>query len=80
LFATPTQAACHKFSIWHYRTPQRCRAIAYVPQKHEARFVRPPSVPPERIDIPLPDLSVIDWGQEGDEHLRGLALLRALRQ
>jgi hypothetical protein len=34
----------------------------------------------ERIDIPLPDLRDIDWGQEGDEHLRGIALLRALRQ
>jgi hypothetical protein len=32
----------------------------------------------ERIGIPLPDLLDIDWGQEGDDSLRGLALLRGL--
>jgi hypothetical protein len=34
----------------------------------------------ERIDIPVPDLSNIDWGQEGDEYLLGIAKLKALRQ
>jgi hypothetical protein len=34
----------------------------------------------ERIpNIPLPDLQNVDWGQPGDDQLRGLALLRALR-
>jgi hypothetical protein len=30
-------------------------------------------------NIPLPDLQNVDWGQPGDDQLRGLALLRALR-
>ena len=46
-------AACRRFSIWHYNFPQPC-LIA----RPEAQAALMPAAP----DIPLPDLTEINWG------------------
>jgi hypothetical protein len=62
-------AACRRFSIWHYNFPQPC-PIA----RGEAQAAPAPAAP----DIPLPDLTEINWGENGDGRLAGIGMLRAL--
>jgi hypothetical protein len=78
LTSAPAEA-CHRFSVWNYLYPQRCPTIA----RHEARRAAPMSFfPPSReavkIDIALPTLELIDWGQEADDEARGRLELRAM--
>jgi hypothetical protein len=69
--ASPVEAHCYR--VWHYLKPQRCfTAFAPLPP------LTKPTFPPVRIEIPLPSLEDIDWGQEGDERLRGIAKLREI--
>src|SRR5579864_1761885 len=76
LLATPADAHCHIYRVWHYPKPQRCfTALAPLPvTKHASR---PPETFHERIDIPLPEL---EWDvcPDGDDRLLGIAKLRAL--
>jgi hypothetical protein len=71
LFFALTQpaSACRHFSIWHYNFPQPC-PIASPAAK--------PAPAPAAPDIPLPDLSNINWGEAGDERLVAAARRRAL--
>jgi hypothetical protein len=62
----PAEAACHKFSYWAYPWAQRC-PIAHV----VARPARVPSV-----NIPLPTLTSIEWGEAADERTRGMIELK----
>jgi hypothetical protein len=62
-------SACRRFSIWHYNFPQPC-PIARL----EAQAAPAPAAP----DIPLPDLTEINWGENGDGRLAGIGMLRAL--
>jgi hypothetical protein len=79
LLATPASAKCHHYSHWAFNYPQRCHVMALAPATKPLRFRNEPLLlPPERIT--LPDMVDIQWAPDGDEHLRGLALLRALRQ
>lgn len=56
----PTEAAsCHRYSVWRYPTPQHCGAQAQYHARAIPRIV--PEMPPER-DIPLPTLSIDDYG------------------
>ena len=66
---------CHIFSVWHYKTPQHCNSIRYAhgPQKQ----LVPDLLPPERTEIELPSLDFTAC-PEGDERLRGIALLRGI--
>jgi hypothetical protein len=59
-------AACRRFSIWHYNFPQPC-PIA----RAEAQAA--PAAP----DIPLPDLTKINCGENGDGRLAAIGILRA---
>lgn len=73
LGVSPVQAACHHYRIWRFPKPQRCfTALAYAKpaSRHLETFH-------ERIDMPLPDLK-FEPCPEGDEKLRGIALLREL--
>jgi len=74
--ATPVEAAaCHHYSYWAYRAPQRC-ALTRSPLRvgHEAPFVAPPAR-----DIPLPRLTDADFGGgEADDLARSRLLLRAV--
>jgi hypothetical protein len=62
-------AACRRFSIWHYNFPQPC-LIA----RPEAQAAPTPAAP----DIPLPDLTEINWGETGDGRLAAIGKLRVL--
>ena len=62
-------AACRRFSIWHYDFPQPC-PIA----RPEAQAAPAPAAP----DIPLPDLTEINWGETGDGRLAAIGKLRVL--
>ena len=62
-------AACRRFSIWHYNFPQPC-LIA----RPEAQAATAPPAP----DIPLPDLTEINWGETGDGRLTAIGKLRVL--
>jgi hypothetical protein len=62
-------AACRRFSIWHYNFPQPC-LIA----RPEAQAATAPPAP----DIPLPDLTEINWGETGDGRLTTIGKLRVL--
>ena len=62
-------AACRRFSIWHYSFPQPC-PIARL----EAQAATMPPAP----DIPLPDLTEINWGEIGDGRLTAIGKLRVL--
>ena len=67
--AEPT-AACRRFSIWHYNFPQpRCPI-----DTPEAQAAPAPAAP----DIPLPDLTEINWGETGDGRLVAIGKLRVL--
>jgi len=68
LFSTPAEA-CHRFHYWAYPFAQRCPSVGPEPQ----------AVPvPAAIEIPLPDLTEITWGETGDARLAGISMLRAL--
>jgi hypothetical protein len=62
-------AACRRFSIWHYSFPQPC-PIA----RPEVQAATAPPAP----DIPLPDLTEINWGETGDGRLTAIGRLRVL--
>lgn len=72
LLASPVQAeACHRFSVWKYPFPQRCR-VAQVQLDHDW-FVE---FKPEA-DIPLPSLENMEFPPDSDsERLKGVGLLR----
>jgi hypothetical protein len=63
-------AACRRFSIWHYNFPQPPCPIA----SPEAQAAPTPVAP----DIPLPNLTEINWGETGDGRLAAIGKLRAL--
>ena len=63
-------AACRRFSIWRYNFPQPPCPIA----SPEAQAAPAPVAP----DIPLPDLTEINWGETGDGRLAAIGKLRAL--
>jgi hypothetical protein len=56
-------AACRRFSIWHYNSPQPC-PIA----RPEAQTAAVPAA----ADIPLPALTEITWGENGDGRLTAI--------
>jgi hypothetical protein len=62
-------AACRHFSIWHYNFPQPCLI-----DRPEAQAATAPPAP----DIPLPDLTEINWGETGDGRLTAIGKLRVL--
>jgi hypothetical protein len=62
-------AACRRFSIWHYNFPQPCSVA-----RPEAQATPAPAAP----DIPLPDLTEINWGETGDGRLVAIGKLRVL--
>ena len=62
-------AACRRFSIWHYDFPQPC-PIA----RPEGQAAPAPAAPV----IPLPDLTEINWGENGDGRLTAIGKLRVL--
>jgi hypothetical protein len=62
-------AACRRFSFWHYNFPQPCPSDR--PEAHAAPA-------PAAIDIPLPDLTAITWGETGDGRLAAIGKLRVL--
>lgn len=68
IFVSPAYA-CRLHSIWRFPWPQRCPVEL---------AVRPP-LPhrPTSIEIPLPALTGIDWGDPADEQTLGRLLLRA---
>ena len=63
-------SACRRFSIWHYNFPQPPCPIA----SSEAQAAPAPAAP----DIPLPDLTEINWGETGDGRLIAIGKLRVL--
>jgi hypothetical protein len=62
-------AACRHFSIWHYNFPQPCLIDRRETQAAPA---------PAALDISLPDLSKITWGETGDGRLTAIGKLRVL--
>ena len=62
-------AACRRFSIWHYNFPQPCPI-----DRPEAQA----ATAPPALDIPLPDLTEINWGETGDGRLTAIGKLRVL--
>jgi len=69
-------SACRRFSIWHYNFQQpRCPLAG---QEVKALVPSTTVQPTPALDIPLPDLTQIIWGDVGDERLRAITLLRAL--
>ena len=62
-------AACRRFSIWPHSFPQPCPI---------ARPEAQPATAPPAPDIPLPDLTKINWGETGDGRLTAIGMLRAL--
>lgn len=72
--SSPSEGHC--YSRWYYPKPQHCFvAFAHGPQKQPV----PVLFPPERIKIELPLLD-FQFCPEGDERLRGIALLRGLQK
>ena len=63
-------AACRRFSIWHYNFPQPPCPIA----SPKAQAAPAPAAP----DIPLPGLTEIIWGENGDGRLVAIGKLRVL--
>jgi hypothetical protein len=62
-------AACRRYSIWHYKFPQPCLS-----DRREAQAAPAPAAP----DIPLPYLTEINWGENGDGRLAAIGKLRVL--
>jgi len=85
LLASPAEAKCHIYSVWHYPKPQRCFTAYAVPgiTKLHPKIDSQPVLPERieiKIEIPIPDLSA-DWGGGPvDERLLGIAKLRALSE
>jgi hypothetical protein len=72
--ASPAHA-CRLHTIWHFPFKQRCPVVALAPR-------RPPPLPhhpPSRIEISLPALNDIEWGQAAqlDAETFGRLMLRA---
>ena len=66
--------ACHRFSIWAFNYPQpRCPLAG-----QRVKVPAPSTKAQPALDIPLPDLTQIIWGDVGDERLRAITLLRGL--
>jgi hypothetical protein len=79
LAASPASAKCRLFSVWHYPWPQMCVSASH--RYVSASVPLPPerTTPnQERIEIPLPLLDNIIWGEVGPDELHGIALLRDL--
>ena len=71
------RSEAHCFSIWHYKTPQRCGSIRYLPHGLQKQLV-PDMLPPERtVDIPIPALD-FEACPDGGERMQGIAKLHAL--
>jgi hypothetical protein len=64
----PAASACRHFSIWRYSYPQPPCPVA-APEG---------VIMPSAQNIPLPDLTHIVWGEDGDVRLVAAAKLRAL--
>jgi hypothetical protein len=84
ILVSPASAACHRFSVWHYPTPQRCHGMYRAdvsPSRGNsgtrtggtAQVVLPPTY------LPLPALDDIDWGKPAqlNEATLGRLMLRA---
>lgn len=72
---SPAHAACRLHTIWKYPWKERCPVVALA-----ARPPPPPlHHPPSRIEIPLPGLNDIEWGQatQLDAETLGRLMLRA---
>jgi hypothetical protein len=82
ILVSPASAACHRFSVWHYPTPQRCHGMyrADVSPSGGKSGMRTggTQVPPPAY-VPLPALDDIDWGKPAqlDEATLGRLMLRA---
>ncbi len=81
LAASPASAKCHLFSVWHYPKPQRC-FTALAPEPRMAIHLRPNPATnqeqsEEQTEIPV-ILLPFEPAPDGDERLRGIALLRDL--
>lgn len=64
-------ASCRVFSVWRYPWPQHC------PRRPRPRVTRV-GARVEAVEIPLPSLEGIEWGNAStDERLTGMSLLRA---
>jgi hypothetical protein len=82
IFVSPASAACHRFSVWRYPTPQRCHGmyradVSPSAGKNGMRTARAQVLPP--VYLPLPSLDDIEWGQAAqlDEATLGRLMLRA---
>ena len=62
-------AACRRFSIWRYNFPQPCPIARPEAQAEPAAAA---------LDIPLPDLTEINWGENDDGRLAAIGRLWAL--
>ena len=73
-----SEAHCHLHRIWHYKFPQRC-FTALAPKRFVSDvkpFSREPETSREQIiEIVIPPLN-FDVCPEGDERLKGIALMR----
>ncbi len=72
--ALPTAAAAHCYSIWHYKTPQRCGVARVAVRAQSAAIEAPPPVKPEPAATP-PAAS-----KELDEDAARAAAIRKLRE
>jgi len=80
LFAQPS-AACHRFRVWNYPTPQRCDTHATYRPAILHRVDSHPPVDNSPPDIPLPSLNDITWGGAMDSELElSLQRQKAIRQ
>jgi hypothetical protein len=81
LAASPADAKCHLFSVWHYPKPQRCdvarQMVRFVPSRQSPPIPANPRQD-EAPEIALPSLARADLdGGEADEPTRAKVLLRA---
>ena len=61
--ALPTAAAAHCYSIWHYKTPQRCGVARVAVRAQSAAIEAPPPVKP----APEPfERSWFEWDPAGE--------------
>ena len=72
------RSEAHCYSIWHYKTPQRCGSIRYLPKPtFEAKRAEQIAPRAEQIEIPIPSLD-FNVCPDGDERMQGIAKLRAM--